>query len=115
MSQRVPSGRGAPRWSVEAAGTVVRQETALIAGLPDRSAMVLVPPPLSANGPSIGFRLVAKPQLVSPRLPTLSVNGVSNWQFVFPGLLATIEFLTVIRPRDKRPPPLFAAIVLWMT
>src|SRR5262245_10386577 len=60
MSQRLPSGRVIPRWSV--AGQLKGSDTtASIASEPARRAMVCVRPPLFASGPSIGFVLLIDP------------------------------------------------------
>ena len=53
MSQAGPCGRGTPRWSV-AGHPVVAVPPWSIAGLPARRAMVIVGPPWSARGASLG-------------------------------------------------------------
>src|SRR5439155_26412550 len=68
MSAAEPTTRAnpAPRWSVVRPAGL---EPALMSGLPDRTAMVCVGPPLLASGPSIGSVFAGRlllPVIVAP-------------------------------------------------
>src|SRR6266516_4588388 len=95
MSHAGPFGRLTLRWSVVGQPAPLAG-TALIAGLPAPSARVLVGPPFTARGPSLGSTS-APGQLASPRemsrAPSM-VPEINSWQ---PGvsLPAMIVFASV--------------------
>ena len=100
---------------------------ALIAGLPVKSAIVWVVPPLFANAPSFGSSIgIAEPHslelaflevnwILLPPFVTASVQLCFTFQLLPPllaVLLATIEFFRVRVAPGKMPPPYHEAVLL---
>src|SRR5947209_8840283 len=101
MSQTPPAGCGrvTPRWSV--AGQPLF-EPALIAGLPSKSAIVSVGPPLSCSGPRTGLPVMSPFEL-------LTVKQLSVPCRLFP---ASVPLLLLQSEVVVSPEALFATIVL---
>ena len=67
MSQRAPTGRGTPRWSVAGQSTLF---AASMAGLSSSNAIVFVGPPLSAREASRGSVWFRLPGVVKLQVPS---------------------------------------------
>src|SRR5262249_9537297 len=118
MSQRGPTGRATPRWSVAShAPSPLPGDAGLpasIAGLPGSSAWLSVGPSLSPRGPSFGSAPVMSPvafpvivqfraswirlQPADVRVPTQTARGVTSETFPAMIELATLRLASIPAP-----------------
>src|SRR6266566_5436350 len=103
MSHPAAWGRFTPRWSVLPEHPANPEGIALMAALPDWSAIVWVGPPFEASGPSCGLvllsALLVKPQEVAlSRLYPLSVTGMATLQFAPVTPSVTMLMLSAMTP-----------------